>query len=160
MDLVPMTREGYDKKKAELAQMEKELIEITNKVAEARAEGDLRENAEYHAQRERQGQHQAKINLLKNELARAHLIDPSNLPTDTVVFGSRVRVKDLEMDEEESFELVGPGQEDYDNNKILTTSPMGAGLIGKKVGEIAEIDAPIGKIRFEVLEISFPMLES
>jgi transcription elongation factor GreA len=160
MDLVPMTREGYEKKKAELAQMEKELIEITKKVAEARAEGDLRENAEYHAQRERQGQHQAKINLIKNELARAHLIDPSNLPTDTVVFGSRVRVKDLELDEVESFELVGPGQEDYDNNKILTTSPMGAGLIGKKVGEIAEIDAPMGKIRFEILEISFPMLES
>lgn len=156
-----MTRAGYEKKRAELDHLQNvEMVEITKKVAEARAEGDLKENAEYHASRERQGMLQAKINLIKDELSRAEIINPEDLPRDTVVFGAKVLVKDLEYQEDEWFELVGPGQEDYDNNKILTTSPMGEGLIGKKVGDIAEIDAPAGKIRFEILEITFPMLDS
>lgn len=161
MDRIPMTRAGYEKKRAELDHLQNvEMVEITKKVAEARAEGDLKENAEYHASRERQGMLQAKINLIKDELSRAEIINPEDLPRDTVVFGAKVLVKDLEYQEDEWFELVGPGQEDYDNNKILTTSPMGEGLIGKKVGDIAEIDAPAGKIRFEILEITFPMLDS
>ena len=157
MDLIPMTREGYEKKKADLDRMEnKEMLEITRRVAAAREMGDLSENAEYHAAREDQGILQARINDLKDQLARAYIVDPSSLPRDTVVFGARVRVKDLDLDEEESFELVGPGQEDYDLNKILTTSPIGQGLLGKKPGEIAEIQVPMGKVRFQVLEISFP----
>jgi transcription elongation factor GreA len=157
MDRIPMTREGYEKKKADLDRMEnKEMIEITRRVAAAREMGDLSENAEYHAAREDQGILQARINDLKDQLARAYIVDPSSLPRDTVVFGARVRVKDLDLDEEESFELVGPGQEDYDQNKILTTSPIGQGLLGKKPGEIAEIQVPMGKVRFQVLDISFP----
>src|SRR5947208_11952543 len=154
-DRIPMTREGYDKLRAELDQKQNsEMIEVTKRVASARDMGDLSENAEYHAAREDQGMLQARINLLKDELGRAMLIDPNNLPTDTVVFGSRVRVKDLDLDEEEWFELVGPGQEDYDKNRILTTSPIGQGLIGKKPGEVADIPVPKGKIRFQVLEIT------
>lgn len=155
MDRIPMTRDGYDKKKAELDYLQNvKMIEITKRVATAREMGDLSENAEYHAAREDQGMLQARINLLKDELGRAMLLDPESLPKDTVVFGSRVRVKDLDMDEEEWFELVGPGQEDYDNNRILTTSPIGQGLIGKKPGEVAEIPVPKGTLRFEVLEIT------
>jgi len=97
-----------------------------------------------------------EIDALKDKLGRAYFVDRSNLPSDTVVFGSRVRVKDVELGDEEVFELVGPGEEDYNNNKILTGSPIGQGLIGKKVGEVAEIEVPMGKLRFEVLEISFP----
>jgi transcription elongation factor GreA len=155
MDRIPITREGYDKKKAELDHLQNVvMIEVTKRVAAARDMGDLSENAEYHAAREDQGLLQARINLLRDELGRAMIIDPGSLPKDTVVFGCRVRVKDLDLEEEESFDLVGPGQEDYDNNRILTTSPIGQGLIGKKCGEVAEIKVPKGKLRFQILEIS------
>ena len=110
----------------------------------------------FDAAREDQGIKQAQINDVKDQLGRAELVERNNLPNDTVVFGTRVRVKDLDLDEEESFELVGPGQEDYDNNKILTTSPIGQGLLGKKAGEVAEIRVPMGVVRFQILEISFP----
>jgi transcription elongation factor GreA len=154
-DRIPMTREGYDKLRADLDRMQgHDMIEVTTRVATARSMGDLSENAEYHAAREDQGMLQAKINELKDRLSRAYIVDKSNLPTDSVVFGARVRVKDLDFDEEETFELVGPGDEDYDNNKILVSSPIGQGLLGKKVGDKADISIPKGKIRYEVLEIS------
>ena len=82
---------------------------------------------------------QARINDLQNKLARGLIVDRSTMPTDRVVFGSKVKVLDLEADEEEDFVLVGQGEEDYDHNKILLTSPIGQGLIGKKVGEVAEV---------------------
>jgi transcription elongation factor GreA len=157
MDRIPMTREGYEKLKADLDRMQHvEMLAVARRIAAAREMGDLSENAEYHAAREDQGILQARIDALKDKLSRAYFIDTKTLPTDTVVFGARVRVKDLDLDEEEAFHLVGPGDEDYDNNKILTTSPIGQGLLGKKIGEVAEIQVPMGKLRFEVLEISFP----
>ncbi|MFN4261949.1 MAG: transcription elongation factor GreA [Gemmataceae bacterium] len=157
LERIPMTQEGYDKLKAELEHMENvKMLEITKRVAEAREQGDLSENAEYHAAREIQGQLQARIYQLRDKLHRAFIMDTNNISTDSVVFGVRVRVKDLDLDEEEVFELVGPGDEDYDNNKILTTSPIGQGLLGKKPGDTAEIEVPMGTLRFEVLEISVP----
>lgn len=155
-DTVPMTREGYNKIKADVDRMESiEMPEITRKLAEARAEGDLKENAEYHAQRENQGLLQAKINELKGKLARASIVDVSQLPKDEVVFGSTVTVKDLEYGDEEEFTLVGAGEDDYDTGKILCTSPIGQGLLGKKVGQVAEVEAPAGLMKFEVLKIEF-----
>jgi transcription elongation factor GreA len=152
---IPMTRAGYDKLRAELDRLQNtEMIAVTKRVAAARDLGDLSENAEYHAAREDQGMLQARVNDLKDRLSRALIIDKSLLPSDAVAFGSRVRVKDLDFDEEEVFELVGPGDEDYDNNRILVTSPIGQGLLGKKVGEQASIPVPKGTIRYEVLEIS------
>jgi transcription elongation factor GreA len=154
---VPMTREGYDKLKADLDRMQNvEMIEVAKRIAAARELGDLSENAEYHAAREDQGMLNARIEALKDKLARAELVDRSKLPADTVVFGARVRIKDVESGEEEEYELVGPGDEDYDNNKILTTSPRGQGLLGKKIGDIAEIKVPRGSHRYEILDISFP----
>ena len=120
--------------------------------------GDLSENAEYHAAREDQGMLQARINDLADRVARAVIIDPSSLPKDTVAFGSKVRVMDLDIDEEETFELVGPGQENPDKGRILSTSPIGRGLIGRKPGETVEIPVPRGTIRFKVLEISSAIL--
>ena len=156
-DRVPMTREGYDKLKGDLARMMGvEMTEIAKRIADARALGDLSENAEYHAAREDQGHLQARIDVLNDKLARAYLVDRSSLPDDTVVFGARVRIKDLESGEEEVYELVGPGDEDYDNNKILTTSPRGQGLLGKKLGDFAEFKVPRGILRYEIMEISFP----
>lgn len=153
-DRIPMTREGFDKKKAELDRMQgEEMIELTKRVAAARDLGDLSENAEYHAAREDQGILQARINMLKDQLSRAYIVDKDTLPTDSVAFGSRVTVMDLDMDEEETFELIGPGQENPDKNRILTSSPIAQGLLGKKKGETAEIQVPRGVIRFKVLKI-------
>jgi transcription elongation factor GreA len=157
-DSIPMTREGYEKLKAELDRLRNvEMVEITKRVAKARELGDLSENAEYHAAREDQGLLQAKINELSDRLARAVIVDVSNLPRDTVVFGSRVRVLDLDIDEEEVFELVGPGQDDPDRGRILSTSPIAQGLMGHKVGDVVEIQVPRGIIRFKILEISLAL---
>jgi transcription elongation factor GreA len=154
---IPMSREGYDKLKADLDRMQNsEMIEVAKRIAAARELGDLSENAEYHAAREDQGMLQARINALKDKLSRAYFVDRSSLASDAVVFGCRAQVKDLDSGEEETFELVGPGDEDYGNNKILTTSPIGQGLLGKKRGEIAEIQVPMGLLRFEIVNIAFP----
>jgi transcription elongation factor GreA len=156
-DRVPMTREGYEKLKGDLDRMQNaEMLEIAKRIAAARDLGDLSENAEYHAAREDQGMLQARIDALKDKLARAYIVDRSSLPEGTVVFGTRVRIKDLDSGEEEVYELVGPGEEDYDNNKILTTSPRGQALLGKKCGDIAVIKVPRGNLRYEILDISFP----
>ena len=154
-DRIPMTREGYDKLKAELDRLRNvEMIEVTKRVAEARAMGDLSENAEYHAAREDQGILQARINDMSDRLARAAIVDTSTLPKDTVAFGSKVQVMDLDLDEEETYELVGPGQENPDKGRILTGSPIGQGLLGRKIGETVEISVPRGTIRFKILGIS------
>lgn len=153
-DYVPMTRAGYEKIKEEVDRLRnEEMPKIAEKIAEARAEGDLSENAEYHGQREAQGMMQAKINMLSGKLAKASIIDPSKLPKGEVVFGVTVVVKDLDYDDEEEFTLVGAGDEDYDTGKILITSPIGQGLLGKKVGEKAEIEVPKGKLKFKILAI-------
>jgi transcription elongation factor GreA len=155
-DRVPMSRDGYEKKKAELDRMMNvDMIEIAKRIAQARELGDLSENAEYHASREEQGLIQARIDRLKDTLARAYIIDKSTLPTDAVVFGSRVKLKDLDLSEEEEFVLVGPGEEDYNSNRILTSSPIGQALLGKKIGDVAVIQVPMGTLRFEVVAISF-----
>lgn len=154
---IPMTQEGFEKKKAELDRLQnREMIEVTKRIAAARELGDLSENAEYHAAREDQGMLQARIDKMRDELSRAEIVDPSALAGDTVVFGARVRIKDLDSGEEEVYELVGPGDEDYNNNKILTTSPRAQALLGKKQGEMAEVPVPRGSLRYEIVEISFP----
>ncbi len=155
-DLIPMTRTGYEKIKAELDQLENvEMPAVSQRVADARSEGDLSENAEYHGAKESQGMLQAKINLLRDKLARAALVDPSKLPKGEVVFGSTVVVKDLDFGDEEEFVLVGAGEEDYDAGKILVTSPLAQGLMGKKKGEKVEIEVPKGTMSFEILDIRF-----
>jgi len=153
---IPMTRTGYNKIKAEIDHLENhEMPKIEVRIATARGEGDLSENAEYHGARESQGLLQAKINLLKDKLSRADLIDMSNLPRDQVVFGCTVVVKDMDFGDEETFVLVGHGEEDYDNGRILASSPLAQGLLGKKPGQRAEIEVPAGTMRFEIVSISF-----
>ena len=153
---IPISRAGYGKLKAELDHLQYvEMPKLAEKVAAARSEGDLSENAEYHGAKESQGMLQAKINLLCDKLARASIVDMSKLPRDEVVFGATVVVKDLDGDDQEEFTLVGPGEEDYDNDKILVTSPIGQGLVGNKVGDRVEIEVPRGTLKFEILDIQF-----
>lgn len=153
---VPMTKEAYERLRKEVEEMENvKMPAIAEKIAEARAEGDLKENAEYHAQREAQGMLQAKINDKKSRLSRALLIDPSKVPKDEIAFGATVTVIDLDLDDEEKITLVGDGDEDYDNGKYLITSPLGKGLLGKKVGEEVEIPVPKGTLNFKVVAIEY-----
>ena len=155
-DRIPMTRTGFDKIKAEADHLHSvEMPKILERLATARAEGDLSENAEYHGARESQGLLQARIDLLRDKLARAVLMDASQAPKGEVAFGSTVRVKDLVFDDEEEFTLVGAGEEDYDTAKILITSPLAQGLVGKKPGDRVEIAVPQGTLKFEILEIRF-----
>ena len=155
-DAMPMTRAGYNKLLAEVEHMQNEEMPLIEKrIALARAEGDLSENAEYHGARESQGMLQAKINLLNDKLSRASIIDPSKLPSGVVNFGSTVVVKDLDFNAEETFILVGAGEENLDEGKINITTPLAQGLLSKKVGEKVTIDVPAGKMKFEILEIRF-----
>jgi transcription elongation factor GreA len=153
-DRIPMSKEGYEKKKAQLDNMKnEEMPRIAEQIALARGFGDLSENAEFDAAVEAQGMLQARINDLQNMLGQAYIVEKSNVPSDRVVYGSKVRVVDLSINEEEDFILVGPGEEDYDQNKILLTSPIGQGLVGKKVGEQVEVQIPRGVLKLKIVEI-------
>lgn len=155
-DRIPMTQAGFDKLKADLAQKEQvEMPVILERIAKARSDGDLSENAEFDGAIEAQGMLQREINVIRDKLSRAVLIDPAKVPKGEVAFGSTVVVKDLDLDDEEEFTLVGAGEEDYMAGKILVTSPLAQGLVGKKVGEQVEIEVPAGVTRFEILAIRF-----
>ncbi len=155
-DAIPMTRAGYNKLKAELEHLETvELPMVLQRLEKARAEGDLNENAEYQYTQETRLLLEARIRERRERLSRAYLIDSSQMPRDKVAFGASVRVKDLDTCEEEEFTLVGAGEEDYDANKILITSPLAQGLVGKQVGQIAEIQVPAGLLRLEILQIRY-----
>lgn len=152
----PTTREGYDKLKADLAHFEQvEMPRITQALAEARAEGDLKENAEYHAQRENQGLLQAKINVLRAKIADAYIVESDSRAKEEILFGSTVTLKDLDADFEEQYQLVGPGEEDYSGDvmKILCTSPLAQQLLKHKVGDKVEVTTPGGKVRYEIVAI-------
>jgi len=156
MERVPMTQDAYSRLKAEVSDMENvQMPAIAEKIAEARAEGDLKENAEYHAQRENQSHLHRKIQERKSRLSRAQIVDTSQVPKDEVAFGAQVKVLDIDLDDEEIITLVGDGDEDYDAGKYLITSPIGRGLLGKKVGELADIEVPKGTLKFKVLEITY-----
>ncbi len=156
MDRQPITRDGYEKLLAEIKHLEDVVMpKIAEAIADARAEGDLKENAEYHGQRDEQGRVQAKINSLKGKLSSCYVVDKADMPKGQVTFGSTVTIKDLDLDEEESYEFVGPGEENYDGPvmKILTTSPIAVALMGKKVGEHVEVQLPRTTMKVEVVKI-------
>ena len=160
VERVPMTQDAYNKRMEEVEELENVVMpQIAEDIALARAEGDLKENAEYHAQREKQGMVQAKINELKGRLSRAQIVDTSQINTEEIAFGAKVTVVDTDIDDEEIITLVGDGDEDYDSGKYLITSPIGRGLLGKKVGDIADIDVPKGKLQFKVMKIEYPDLD-
>ena len=156
MERQPISREGYDKLREEIRILDEiEMPAIAERIKTAREEGDLKENAEYHEARQAQGLMQAKINQLKSKLASCYIAERSEGPKSAVEFGAKVKVRDLSDDAEEMYELVGPGEEDYEGDvmKILTTSPIGTAMLGKKVGDRIEVAIPRGKLRMEILTI-------
>ena len=156
MERVPTTREGFDKLREEIRMLEEiEMPKIAQKIADARAEGDLSENAEYHGQREAQGLLQARINRLKAKLTTSYIVDPKDLPKGVAVFGSIVTVKDLTDGIEEKYQFVGPGEEDYSGDvmKILTSSPLAKAMLGKKPGDQVDVPLPKGSRRMEVVAV-------
>lgn len=154
-DPIPMTREGYTRLKTEVEQLEAGLPAVRERIAVARAEGDLSENAEYHGARESLAMLQAKIADLKNRIGRAQIIDPSTMPQDEIRFGATIVVKRLTDGRVLTYTLVGAGEEDFHAGKILATCPLGKGFLGKKVGEVAEINVPKGLMRFEIQKICY-----
>ena len=155
MEPQPITREGYDKLKAEIRNIEDVLLpRCLEALKTAREEGDLSENAEYHAQRETQGMLKAKAGQLKGKLANCRIAEKGDTPAGVVAFGCVVTVE-TEDGEEERYVLVGPGEEDYmsDPMKILTSSPIGEGLMGRKIGDRAEVELPAGPTKMKVLAV-------
>jgi transcription elongation factor GreA len=151
---VPMTKEGYDKLKKELDHLIKiERPKNIREIEEARAHGDLSENAEYHAAKERQGLLEAKKRELESKLAHAQIIDISKLSNEKVVFGSTVTLGDTDSGETKTFTLVGAEEADIKQGKISVQSPVGKALIGHKVGDLVTIKTPSRTIEYEIQEI-------
>ncbi len=155
MEYVYLTAEGLDNLKKELHEL-KYITRpaISQKVATAREHGDLRENAEYHAAREELSLAETKIQQLQDRVARARIIDENEITTDQVSILTSVKVQDLRNNREYSYTLVSAEETDIKKNKISITSPVGKGLLGKKIDEIAEINVPAGILRYKILSIS------
>lgn len=149
------TEEGLAAARADLKQMEKvERPFITLQIAEARDKGDLSENAEYHAAKESQGMLEAKISRLKSQLSNAQILDESILDSSKVLILSKVKIKNIANGAVMNYTLVAPPEANLANGKISVKSPIGIGLLGKSVGDIAEVSVPAGIIEFEIVDIS------
>ncbi len=147
--------EGLKKLKDELYHLEQvERPRVTHEIAEARDKGDLSENAEYHAAKEEQSHLEFKIAKLKNVISNARILDESQLDTSKILIHSNVKIKNTTNGMEFSYRLVADSETDVRNGKLSVNSPIGKGLLGKKVGEIAEIQVPSGIMKFEIVEIT------
>ena len=150
-----MTEEGLAKLKAELSQLVKvERPSISEQIAEARDKGDLSENAEYDAAKEAQGLLEMKIAKLEDMLANARIIDESKIDTNTVQIMNRVKLKNCKTEKVVEYTIVSENESDIKAGKIAVTTPIAKGLLGKKVGEVADIIVPSGPLKFEIIDIS------
>ncbi len=153
---IPITTEGYEKITEELNRLKKiDRPDIIKKIAEARSHGDLSENAEYHAARERQSFIEGRISNLEGIIADAQVIDPSKFSGDKVLFGATVTIMDINTDEEFIYKLVGEVESDPKNGKISVTSPIGRSLIGKNEGDEVRVETPSGIKEYEIIEVKF-----
>ena len=155
MSRVPLTKEGEILIKEKLSNLKfVERPQISNAIAEARAHGDLKENAEYHAAKELQGLIEAKITEMENALANAQVIDVKEIPeTGRVIFGSTVMVYDIENDKEIKYKIVGNLESDPDKGQISIDTPIAKGLVGKFVDDEVNIQTPSGNLKYEILEV-------
>ncbi len=150
-----LTRERMKEMEEELKQLKTAgRAEMAQKIAEARGYGDLSENAEYDAAKEAQGLMELRISKLEESLARARVIEGSDLPNDKIYILSLVKLKDMKTGEVIEYRLVAQEEADFDKNKISVTSPIGKGLIGKAAGETVQIKVPAGFLEYKILEIS------
>lgn len=154
---MPISRQGYKKMREELDNLEKrERHKVVRAIERAREHGDLRENAEYHAAKERQGHIEGRILELKDKISRAEIIDCSTVDCERAIFGTIVRLLDLETDEELTFQLLGPEEADVKNGSISVLSPLGRSVIGKRVGDEVTAKTPRGVREFELMDITRP----
>ncbi|PXV68038.1 transcription elongation factor GreA [Dysgonomonas alginatilytica] len=155
MAVTYMTAEGYDKLREDINLLETvERPKISKQIGEARDKGDLSENAEYDAAKEAQGLLEAKIGQLKNLLANARLIDKSSIGIDSVQILNKVTIKNTKNNQQMTYMLVAESEANLKENKIAINTPIAKGLMGKKVGEVAEIKVPNGMVSFEIIDIS------
>ena len=157
MQMIPMTKEGKEKLEAQLDRLKRvERPQITEAIASARELGDLKENAEYHAAREKQGLTEALIRDLEDKLNRSQVIDLSKITNSgRVVFGAHVTIENLESGEERCYQIVGEDESDLENNKISVTSPIARALVGKMEGDVAEVKTPKGIDEYEILTVDY-----
>ncbi len=153
----PLTAQGAERLKEELAHLKSKVRpQIINAIAEAREHGDLKENAEYHAAREQQSFVEGRIATLESQLSTARIIDITTLKNDgKVVFGTTVKVENIETGQSLSYQIVGELESDISHNRISVTSPIARALIGKQEGDIAVVDAPGGEIEYEIVKVSY-----
>jgi transcription elongation factor GreA len=156
VDKVPMTQPGYNKLQTELRfRQQEERPRIIEAISEARAHGDLSENAEYHAAKEAQSHNEGRIAELEDLTARAEIIDLSKMSGDTIKFGATVKLVDEDTEEEKTYQIVGDQEADVKEGRISISSPISRALIGKSVGDSIEVVAPGGSKAYEVLAISW-----
>ena len=155
MDKKPITPEGQQRLRAELDQLKNvKRQEIIDAISEARAHGDLKENAEYHAAREEQGLNEARIRELEDVLGTSQVVEYKQMEVeDRVIFGSIVTIKDIENDEIKKYQIVGDAEADIENNTISFTTPMARALLKKELGEFIEVHTPGGDKEFEIINI-------
>jgi transcription elongation factor GreA len=157
MSKVPLTARGAEKLREELERLKRvERPRVIAAIAEARAHGDLKENAEYHAAREQQGFIEGRIKDIEGKLSHAHIIDVTKVPQDgRVVFGATVLVLEVEKDEERTFQIVGEDEADLKQGMVSITSPIARALIGKREGDVAMVEAPGGTRELEIVEVRY-----
>ena len=157
MDKEPITIQGLEKIKEELIfRKEKKRPEIVSAISEARSHGDLKENAEYHAAKEQQSHNEGRIEEINDLIARANVIDVTKIENNgKVIFGSTVKVQDLETDKKISYRLVGQDEADIKKNLIFFKSPIGKASIGKDKGEMITVNTPSGEKNFEILSVEY-----
>jgi len=156
MERVPMTKQGAAVLKETVAYLKGEKRhQIVATIEEARAHGDLSENAEYHAAKEEQGMNEARVSDLEDKLARAHIIDPATITAEKIVFGATVELIDMDAGTEITYQIVGVDEADIDAGKVSITSPIARALIGKEEGDMAVVQAPGGEREYEIQSIEY-----
>ena len=157
MEKEPITIEGLKKLKEELEDLKNnKRPKVVAAIAEARAHGDLKENAEYHAAKEQQGHIESRVLIINDLIAKANVIDVTKMEnTGKIIFGSTVTVKDLENQNKKSFKIVGKDEADISKNLIYFKSPIGKSLIGKSVKDLIPVNTPSGEKNFEILEVQY-----
>lgn len=154
---IPISRAGYKRLREELDRLERrERPDVVRAIEEARQHGDLSENAEYHAAKERQGMIEGRIMELKDKIARAEVIDCTKVSSNSAVFGTVVTLLDMETEEEMTYQLLGPEEADVKKGSISVLSPLGRSLLGKTVGDDVMAKTPGGLREFEVMQITVP----
>ena len=155
MEKVPITAAGYQRLEQELHELKEQRPLIVAQIAEARAHGDLSENAEYHAAREKQGMVEARVKYLADVLSRAEQFTPATMSGATITFGATVTLADEATDEEVRYQIVGGDESDIKLGRLSVTAPMARALIGKSVGDRAEVVTPKGNRAYEILKIEW-----